>query len=46
MHHPGPCDFSALIPGWATVWIADPQGNIVEISQGVVDEDNPPPMPA
>ena len=41
----GPCDFSAFIPGWRTAWIADPEGNIVEISQGFVDEDSPPPMP-
>lgn len=40
----GPDDFSAFIPGWKTVWIADPEGNIVEISQGYVDQDNPPPL--
>jgi glyoxylase I family protein len=34
----GPFDFDAFIPGWRTVWIADPEGNIVEISQGFVDE--------
>lgn len=33
----GPMDFDAFIPGWRTVWIADPDGNIVEISQGFVD---------
>ena len=38
----GPMDFDAFIPGWRTVWIADPDGNIVEISQGYVDEDHPP----
>lgn len=38
----GPLDFDAFIPGWRTVWIKDPDGNIVEISQGYVDEDNPP----
>ncbi len=40
----GPLDFSAFIPGWKTVWIADPEGNIVEISQGYTDQENPPPL--
>jgi glyoxylase I family protein len=38
----GPMDFGQFIPGWRTVWVADPEGNIVEISQGYVDEANPP----
>jgi len=38
----GPLSFDDFIPGWRTVWIADPEGNIVEISQGYVDQDNPP----
>ena len=37
----GPLDFDAFIPGWRTVWVADPEGNIVEISQGYVDEEAP-----
>jgi glyoxylase I family protein len=41
----GPLDFDAFIPGWRTVWVADPDGNIVEISQGYRDED-PPSRPA
>lgn len=40
----GPIDFGDFIPGWKTVWVADPEGNIVEISQGYVDQDNPPPL--
>ena len=40
----GPMDFDDFIPGWRTVWVADPEGNIVEISQGYVDQDNPPPL--
>ncbi len=40
----GPLDFGAFIPGWRTTWVADPEGNIVEISQGYVDEDNPPAL--
>jgi glyoxylase I family protein len=42
----GPFDFGAFIPGWRTVWVADPEGNIVEISQGYRDEENPPPFPS
>jgi glyoxylase I family protein len=38
----GPMGFDEVIPGWRTVWVADPDGNIVEISQGYVDQDNPP----
>lgn len=41
----GPADFGAFIPGWKTAWIADPDGNIVEISEGFVDEEHPPPLP-
>jgi glyoxylase I family protein len=38
----GPFSFDEVIPGWRTVWVADPAGNIVEISQGYVDQENPP----
>ena len=40
----GPLDFGAFIPGWRTVWVADPDGNIVEISQGYTDQDAPPQL--
>jgi glyoxylase I family protein len=40
----GPFSFDAFIPGWRTVWLSDPEGNIIEVSQGFVDEDNPPPL--
>lgn len=33
----GPFSFDDFIPGWRTVWVADPEGNIVEISQGYTD---------
>lgn len=33
----GPMSFDDFIPGWRTAWLADPDGNIVEISQGYVD---------
>lgn len=35
----GPLSFDAFIPGWRTAWVADPDGNIVEISQGYADEE-------
>ena len=34
----GPLDFSSVIPGWRTVWLADPDGRVVEISQGFVND--------
>ena len=40
----GPLDFGAFIPNWKTVWLSDPDGNVVEISQGYTDEDSPPPL--
>ncbi len=33
-----PLDFDSFIPGWRTAWIADPDGRIVEISQGYCDD--------
>jgi glyoxylase I family protein len=40
----GPFGFDDFIPGWRTAWVADPEGNIVEISQGFVDQVNPPAL--
>jgi glyoxylase I family protein len=40
----GPLDFDDFIPGWRTVWVADPEGNVVEISQGYTDQDAPPAL--
>ncbi len=40
----GPLDFDGFIPGWRTVWISDPEGNIVEISQGYKDQAHPPAL--
>jgi len=34
----GPLDFSSFIPNWKSVWVKDPEGNIIEISQGYQDE--------
>lgn len=35
----GPLDFDDFIPGWRTVWLHDPDGVIVEVSQGYRDQD-------
>jgi len=40
----GPLSFDDFIPGWKTVWIADPEGNILEITQGFTEQDTPPPL--
>ena len=40
----GPLDFNDFIPGWRSVWLMDPDGNIVEVSQGYVDQVNPPQL--
>jgi glyoxylase I family protein len=34
----GPVDFDTVIPGWRTVWISDPDGVVIEVSQGYRDE--------
>ena len=34
----GPLDFDAFISGWRTAWIKDPDGRIIEVSQGFTDE--------
>ena len=38
----GPLDFGDFIPGWRTAWVRDPDGVIVEVSQGYVDQQDPP----
>ncbi|WIM92815.1 VOC family protein [Actinoplanes oblitus] len=35
----GPLRFDEVIPGWRTVWVRDPDGVIVEVSQGYTDQD-------
>lgn len=40
----GPVDMSGFIAGMRVCWIADPEGNIVELNQGYVDEENPPEL--
>ena len=41
----GPLDFGSFVPGWKSVWLADPDGNIVQVTQGFTDQENPPPRP-
>ena len=38
----GPMNFNDFIGGWRSVWLADPEGNIIEMSQGFVDQMHPP----
>lgn len=40
----GPLDFDGFIPGWRAVWLRDPAGNLVQITHGYVDQENPPPL--
>lgn len=37
----GPLRFDEFIPGWRSVWLIDPDGVIVEVSEGYRDEDVP-----
>jgi glyoxylase I family protein len=41
----GPLDFEAFIRGWRSVWLWDPTGNLVQLTQGCVDQENPPSLP-
>jgi glyoxylase I family protein len=34
----GPLSFDSVIPGWKTVWVTDPDGMVVEVSQGYTDQ--------
>ncbi len=42
----GPIDMSNFIPGMRVAWVADPEGNIVELNQGYIDEEKPPTLDA
>lgn len=33
----GPKDLDALVPGMKACWVADPEGNIIELNQGYAD---------
>jgi glyoxylase I family protein len=36
----GPLHFDDVIEGWKTAWLKDPEGNIIEITQGYKDQEN------
>ena len=38
-----PLDFDDFIPGWRSAWVADPEGNILELTRGYLDEPESPP---
>ena len=35
----GPLSFDEVIRGWRTVWLTDPDGLVVEVSEGFCDDD-------
>ncbi len=35
----GPLRFDEVIPGWRTVWVSDPDGVVIEVSEGYRDHD-------
>ena len=41
----GPLSFDAFIPGWRSVWLRDPGGNIVQITQGFQNQPYRPSGP-
>ena len=41
----GPLGFDDFIPGWRSAWLRDPTGNIIQITKGYADQQNPPPLP-
>ena len=40
----GPLSFDDFIPGWRSVWLTDPEGNVFQVTQGFRNQDNPPPL--
>jgi glyoxylase I family protein len=41
----GPVDMGEFVPNMRVAWLADPEGNIVELNQGYMDEEHPPQGP-
>lgn len=41
----GPMSFDAFISGWRSAWLRDPAGNLIQITKGYTDQENPPPLP-
>ena len=40
----GPLSFDAFIHGWKSVWLRDPDGRLVQVTQGFRDEPCPPSL--
>lgn len=40
----GPLHFDDFIKGWAGAWVKDPDGRIIELSEGYKDEEAPPAL--
>ncbi|MFI5934562.1 VOC family protein [Actinoplanes sp. NPDC051494] len=38
----GPLSFDDFLPGWRSVWFTDPDGVVVEVSQGFRDDESLP----
>ncbi|MDH6574766.1 VOC family protein [Kitasatospora sp. MAP5-34] len=36
----GPLDFDEVLDGWRTIWLRDPDGVVVEVSQGYRDQES------
>jgi glyoxylase I family protein len=41
----GPLSFDAFVAGWRSAWLRDPAGNLIQITKGYTDQENPPPLP-
>jgi glyoxylase I family protein len=39
-----PEPFDAFVKGWRSAWLRDPAGNIIQITKGYIDQENPPPL--
>jgi glyoxylase I family protein len=42
----GPLEMGQYIRGMRVCWIADPEGNVIELNEGYVDEEDPPALPS
>jgi glyoxylase I family protein len=41
----GPLGFDDFLPGWRSVWLRDPGGHLLQLTQGFYDDICPPPLP-
>lgn len=42
----GPMELPHFLPGMKLAWVADPEGNIIELNENYYDDPTPPPLPA